>query len=111
MRGNKPTDMEVDGYLLGDYLTTSRYDPTDINAVSNPLNIGYVPIGNSPQETRLSQQNFSNLLSEELALRGVSRQGSLEDRRQRLREYLIVEMDMDCVVQSISRVRKERLPP
>jgi hypothetical protein len=23
MRGNKPTDMEVDGYPLGDYLTTS----------------------------------------------------------------------------------------
>ncbi len=29
MRGNKPTDMEVDGYPLGDYLTTSCYDPTD----------------------------------------------------------------------------------
>jgi hypothetical protein len=29
MRGNKPTDMEVDGYPLGDYLTGSQYDPTD----------------------------------------------------------------------------------
>ncbi len=83
--------------------STIIYDPTDLNAVSNPLNIDYVPTGNSPQETRLLQQNFSNLLSKELALRGVSRQGSLEDRRQRLQEYLIVEMDMDCVMQSISR--------
>ncbi len=29
MQGNKPTDMEVDGYPLGDYLTGSQYDPTD----------------------------------------------------------------------------------
>ena len=29
MQGNKPTDMEVDGYPLGDYSTGSLYDPTD----------------------------------------------------------------------------------
>jgi len=79
------------------------YDPTDLNSSTNPLNIDFIPSGNNPQECRISRQNFSNLLSAELELRGISVYGSLDDHRERLRRFLIVEADMDHVMQSISR--------
>jgi hypothetical protein len=55
------------------------YDPTDLNSSTNPLNIDFIPSGNNPQECRISRQNFSNLLSAELELRGISVYGSLDD--------------------------------
>jgi len=63
------------------------FDPTDLNSSTNPLNIDYIPNGNNPQECRIVCQNFSNMLSEELHLHGLSVIGSLEDRRERLRCY------------------------
>jgi hypothetical protein len=71
--------------------------------LTSPLNIDYIPTGNNPQQCQTLKQNFSNLLSAELALSGPSRHGLLEDRRQRLRQFLIVKVEMDHVMQSISR--------
>lgn len=67
--------------------TQTVYDPTDLNSQTNPLNIDFIPTRNTPRETRISLQNFSTLLSSELQLRGLSRHGTLDDRRQRLRDF------------------------
>ena len=62
----------------------------------------FLCVGNTPQETPALTRDFSNLVAV-LRLRKVSLPGSLEDRRQRLKQFLIVEDKLERIQQSIDR--------
>jgi hypothetical protein len=50
-----------------------------------------------------SQAFFSRLLATELRMRKLTLSGSLEDRRMRLKQYLMVEQKLNMIVSAISR--------
>ncbi len=79
------------------------YDPTDENAVINPFNIDFLCIANNEQGNAALTRDFSNLVTKELRLRKLSLQGSLEERWQRLKQFLIVEVKLERIQESISR--------
>jgi hypothetical protein len=63
----------------------------------------YYPTGNNSQESASAAMHFSNLVMAELRLRKLSIHGNLEDRRQRLKLFLVVEVQIERILQSISR--------
>ncbi len=74
-----------------------------MNATTNQLNIDFVPMGNNEVESAIAVTNFSNLVTKELRLCRISIHGSLEDRRQHLKAFLKVEVQMEHITQAISR--------
>jgi hypothetical protein len=79
------------------------YNPCDLTRESNMYNVDYIPSGATDEEKLNSLSFFSNLLSTELQLRKLSRQGSLEERRRRLRNFLQVEEKLFLIAQALRR--------
>jgi len=78
-----------------------KYNPTGENATINPFNIDFLCVGNTPQETAALTRDFSSLVAVELWLHKVSLQGSLEDQKQHLKQYLTVEDKLERIQKSI----------
>jgi hypothetical protein len=79
------------------------YDPCDITRESNRFNIDFIPSGESEEERLQSLSFFSNLLTTELRLRKLQLYGSLEERQNRLKQYLKLEEKLQMIAQAISR--------
>lgn len=79
------------------------YDPCKVTRQSNQWNIDYIPDGKTDDEKIMATWCFSNPLTTELMLRRQPLYGSLEDRRFRLKKYLVVEQMLKIISQAILR--------
>jgi hypothetical protein len=79
------------------------YDPCDVTRESNLYNIDFIPHGATEEERFQVQSFFSNLLTSELRMRKLQTHGTLEERRSRLKQFLMVEEKLQMIVQAISR--------
>jgi hypothetical protein len=76
------------------------YDPC-ITRESNQYNINYIPNGGSDDERIEGASFFSNLLTSELQLWKLPLYGSLEERRIRLKQHLMVEQQLHIILQAV----------
>jgi hypothetical protein len=70
---------------------------------NNRYSIDYIPNGDDAANLAEAQRFFSNLLTAELRLRHLPLYGSVEERRGRLRNLLVVEQKIEMISQAISR--------
>lgn len=79
------------------------YDPCDLTRNNNKNNIDFMPSGDDDDAAIEASVYFNRLLIMELRLRNLSLQGTLEERRTRLKDHLKVEQQLKMIAQAIAR--------
>jgi hypothetical protein len=79
------------------------YDPCYVTRGSNKYNINFILHCDTEEERMESQAFFSQLLLNELQLRRLQHAGTVEDRHNRLKQYLNVEQKLKMIVAAISQ--------